>query len=127
MQMSLLGQYFGSFWTRISKRKRLCSLLSIDNRISNYLFYRSARKIRKRFLNKVSEKDKENGHTSSDIAVKDEEHQQEEHINKDIYNQLLEKPFLESLAAAVAKSKLQFRWKSREEMGKSDDYSTITA
>jgi hypothetical protein len=59
--------------------------------------------------------------------VKDEEHQQEELINKDIYNQLLENPLLESLAAAVAKYKLKFRWKSREEMGKSEDYYTITA
>ena len=65
--------------------------------------------------------------------MKDEEHheqqqQKEELFNKDAYNQLLYKPLYDSSAAAVAKSKLQFRWKSKEEMGKTtDDFSTITA
>ena len=53
-------------------------------------------------------------------------HEHEEEINKDPYHQLLETPFLETSAESIAKSKLHLRWKSKEEMGATDDYSTIT-
>ena len=65
--------------------------------------------------------------TTTTTTTSIEGHQEEDITasNRDIYSRLLENSFIESAAAVVAKFKLQFRWKSREEMGKTDDYSTI--
>ena len=102
-------------------------------------FNSSARKLKKRFLTKEKDKDKDKDKDAANdkenedkhgtmTAAMDEEHHQEqdqEEIDKDPYRRVLETSILDSTGASNAKSKLQLRWKSREEMGTTDDFSTI--
>jgi hypothetical protein len=85
--------------------------------------------LKKRISTKEKAKEKEDAHrTTTTTAMIDEGYNQEleqEEIDKNPYRRVLETPFLDFTAAAIAKNKLQLRWKSREEIDTTDDFSTI--
>lgn len=84
--------------------------------------------MKKRISTKEKAKEKEDAQRTTTTTAIDEGRNQEleqEEIDKDPYRRVLETPFLDFTAAAIAKYKLQLRWKSREEIGTTDDFSTM--